>query len=591
MNPFLKFVLALVAVLVLLFVVLTFAAGPMVRGVINDKGPQLLGRKVHVDDVSINFFTGSFQLDSLMVAEADGVTPFMSVRKVRASISIPRLLFGTYSLNDVDVDRLRLEVQQRDTVFNFSDILDLLASDEADDSPLPLVLRNINIHNSHIHYQDLLVRSDFRINDFSLFIPGVDLRDISTSVGMQLSLGDGGQLSTRLDYDERTHSYRVNLQLEGFNLQSILPYVRQQIAFGELAGTLNLDLEMKGDLRHMLDFSLRGTAGVRGLNVLDPDGHPMVQCDTVAIGVRNMDLKQNRIELSQILFDRPDIRIAYGKDSLDNFTRLMTAEALASEAALPADDLEAETSVSFNGRQKELRLLIDQLAIQQARLSYRDESLQADPFVYQLADVNFHASSFTLNGINHLTANARLGQQGTLEFRYDGPITDQRNIRMSVMADNVDFSEFSPYTVQMFGNEVSGGTLSVNMAMQTVNGQLMSQNRFILRDPKVEKKRRDVSPEMNIPFRAGMYLLTDRNDVCDIDLPVHGNLDEPRFSYKRLIFRTLGKLIVKVVTSPFRRQKSASGDELSAGELLQLDNRSLESISLDSLSTEILSEE
>lgn len=589
MNPILKFVLAFCAVVVLLFVVLTFAGGPMVKGVINNNGPKLLGRQVHVDNVSINFFTGSFQLDSLMVAEPDGTTPFLSIHKVCASISIPRLLFGTYSLNDVDVDQLRVSIQQRDTVFNFSDILDLMASGD-DDDPLPLVLRNINIHNSHIHYQDLLVRSDFRINDFSLFIPGVDLRDISTSVGLQLSLGDGGQLTTRLDYDERHHAYKVNLQLADFNLQSVLPYVRQQIAFGEMAGTLNLDLEMKGDLKHMLDFSLRGTAGVRQLNILDPDGHPMVQCDTVSIGVRDLDLKQNRIELSQILFDRPYIRISYGKDSLDNFSRLMTPDALQTDAD-EQDASASDASVSFNGKQKDLRLVIDRLAIQQARVDYRDESLQADPFVYALNDVNFNASSFTLNGINHLTANARLGKQGTLDFRYDGLITDQRNIRMSVVADNVDFTDFSPYTVQMFGNEVSNGTLSVNMLMQTINGELMSQNRFVLRDPKVEKKRHGVEPEMNIPFRTGMYLLTDRNNVCDIDLPVRGNLDEPRFSYKRLIFRTLGKLIVKVATSPFRRQKSASGDELSADELLQLDDRSLESISLDSLSNDILKDE
>lgn len=589
MNPILKFVLAFCAVVVLLFVVLTLAGGPMVKGVINNNGPKLLGRQVHVDNVSINFFTGSFQLDSLMVAEPDGTTPFLSIHKVCASISIPRLLFGTYSLNDVDVDQLRVSIQQRDTVFNFSDILDLMASGD-DDDPLPLVLRNINIHNSHIHYQDLLVRSDFRINDFSLFIPGVDLRDISTSVGLQLSLGDGGQLTTRLDYDERHHAYKVNLQLADFNLQSVLPYVRQQIAFGEMAGTLNLDLEMKGDLKHMLDFSLRGTAGVRQLNILDPDGHPMVQCDTVSIGVRDLDLKQNRIELSQILFDRPYIRISYGKDSLDNFSRLMTPDALQTDAD-EQDASASDASVSFNGKQKDLRLVIDRLAIQQARVDYRDESLQADPFVYALNDVNFNASSFTLNGINHLTANARLGKQGTLDFRYDGLITDQRNIRMSVVADNVDFTDFSPYTVQMFGNEVSNGTLSVNMLMQTINGELMSQNRFVLRDPKVEKKRHGVEPEMNIPFRTGMYLLTDRNNVCDIDLPVRGNLDEPRFSYKRLIFRTLGKLIVKVATSPFRRQKSASGDELSADELLQLDDRSLESISLDSLSNDILKDE
>ena len=595
MHPLFKFLIGFFLVVLLAVVVMSFAAGPMVKRYINDNGPSLVGRPMHTDDVSINVFTGSLQIDSLVIAEPDGQTPFVSIHALRARLSIPRLMMGVYALDNLDVDRLRMNLEQRDTVLNCSDVLHFLL-DGDDSEPLPLVLSNINIHHSSIRYQDLSVRSDFRINDFSLFIPGLDLRDISTSVGVSLSLGDGGQLSTKVDYDDRQQTYKVDLTLDDFNLQSILPYVRQQIAFGEVAGTLNLNLSLQGSLEHLLQFSLHGNAGVRGLNILDPDGHPMVQCDTVDIGIRDIDLPKNRIEFSRLVLDRPSFRLSYGKDSLDNFSRLLVASSSSDNAV--SDDASVSTvaddasgaSVTFNGQQQPLCFIIDRLAIQDASLSYRDESLQAEPFDYHLSHVNFTAPNLTLDRPCHLTANARLGEEGTFHFSYDGMITDQRNMKLSVQADHIQFRDFSPYTVQMFGNEVTAGELSLHMIAQTLNGELLGQNHFLLRDPKVEKKRHDVNPEMNIPFRAGMYLLTDRDNVCDLDIPVQGNILEPRFSYKRLIFRTLGKLIVKVATSPFRRSAS-SGTAPSASELLRLDDRPLDSIPLDSLSSDLLQDE
>ena len=589
-KTILKVLAGIVVFLVAVFVVATLAAGSIIKGYINDNGPALIARQMHVEDASLNLFTGYLSLDSLMIAEADGQTRFLSVHRFEAKLSVPQILLGVYELNDIDVDRLCVDIEQQDTVFNFSDILAFL-NESDDDEPLPLVLHNINLHNSSISYRDLLVKSDFSIRDFSLFIPGVDLREVNTSVGMELSLDQGGSLATRMEYDERKQTYGIHLQLTDFNLQSLLPYLRQQMAVDKLEGRVNLALDVNGSLQHMLEFTLTGNAGVRGFNLVDPDGKPMVQCDSVAIGVRDLDLAHNRIELSRIVFDKPYIRIAYGKDSLDNFSRLM-----AQTSAPTADDNvpqpeSGETTVSFNGHQESLRLVVDRLSIQDASLSYLDESLVAEPFEYELTNVTFHAPGFSLDGQNHITGSARLGNRGSLKFCYDGPISDQRNMKMTLQADGIDFADFSPYTVQMFGNEITGGTMSLNMLAQTTEGMLIAENRFVLNNPKVEKKRRDIAPEMNIPFRTGMYLLTDRNNVCDIDLPVKGNIDEPKFSYKRLVFRTLGKLIVKVATSPFRRQKSSTGVALSAEEVLELDDRSLDDISLDSISTDLMTDE
>ena len=605
MSKLLKFLAFVIVLVVLVLTVITIGGGPYIRHYLNTHGTELLGRRVQVGTVRLNGFTGSLSVDSLFIAEKDDTTRFVSARQIKTHLNVPRIFLKTCMLDELEADELQLDILQRDTVFNFSDIIERLALDEEDDKPLPLVVKDINIHNSYIHYKDSLVGSDYSLNDFQLFIPGIDFRDINTSVGISLSFTDGGTLQTKVDYDDKHKLYSTDIKIDGFNLQGLLPYFRQSIYLGDIMGVLNLDLVMHGSVAHLLDFSLKGKAGIKGLNVLDEEGKTMVRCDTVDIDVRDMDLPANRINLSRVHFERPYIRIQYDKDSLDNFTRLIRkAERIwaerdsmrlaeqgidYSEFVRNADKTTAladESSIEFNGLVRQQHLEIDTLLIDSARLSYRDESLLHDPFVYELKNVNIKAPNFSLHGINHITADAQLGREGHLRFWYDGRTLDQRDMHMVVQAEKIDVKDFSPYTVQMFGNEVSRGTMSANLMYDTKDGRLLGQNHIVVRNPKVEKKRRGVQSEMNIPFRSGIYILTDKNDVLDIDLPIKGNIEDPKFSYKRLLFRTMGKFIVKVCSSPFRRNRNHSDND----DIFN-DTRNLDDIDLDSVSSDLLKEE
>lgn len=579
-----KIILLPILILVLVLGLLTLAAGPLLSWYISHNGPSLMGRDMYLDHASINLFTGGIEADSLVIYEADSQTQFLSISHINSHLSVSRLFMGTYYLSHLDLIHPRVEVQQRDTVFNFTDIIDYLTADSSPDDPaLPLVIDGLQIQGGHIHYHDELVGSDFRFDNFSLFIPGIDLREIKTTVGISFELPEGGKLLSDIEFNDRAKTYKLDLKLSDLPLHSFLPYVQQSIALGDLQGILTLDLNIQGSSSHLMQSQLQGHASVFRLALTDPDNEPLVTCDTVTFGLRDIDLTQNRILLSRVMFHRPVIRIDYGRDSLDCYSRLIASAA--AEQSVSSTNAEADTAsiITFNDRERPFRLDIDQLQLRNGELNYRDESLKAEPFVYHLSEVNLTAPSFSIKGINHITASARLGQKGQFHFKYDGRIDNLRNLHAVVEASQIDVTDFSPYTIQMFGNEISRGTLSANLLIDTKEGELFGFNRIVIHDPKVEKKRRDVDPEMNIPFRAGMYILTDRNDICDIEIPVSGNIDDPKFNYKRLLFRTMGKLIVKVCTSPFRHS-SSSGP-------LSVDAASLDSVSLEDVNPSLLNDE
>ena len=62
-------------------------------------------------------------------------------------------------------------------------------------------------------------------------------------------------------------------------------------------------------------------------------------------------------------------------------------------------------------------------------------------------------------------------------------------------------------------------------------------------------KRIDSPDATTLPVRLAVALLRDREGRIDIDLPVRGDLNDPEFSYNRIVVNPLVNLITKIVSS------------------------------------------
>lgn len=128
---------------------------------------------------------------------------------------------------------------------------------------------------------------------------------------------------------------------------------------------------------------------------------------------------------------------------------------------------------------------------------------------------------------------------------------------------DLELPPLSPYTVKYAGHGIERGKLSMDVTYQIQpNGQLVASNKLVLNqlvfgDP-VE------GAPASLPVRLAVALLADRNGVIDVELPIKGSLNDPEFRLAPVIFKILGNLIMKAITSPFSLLASAlgGGDEL-----------------------------
>jgi hypothetical protein len=82
------------------------------------------------------------------------------------------------------------------------------------------------------------------------------------------------------------------------------------------------------------------------------------------------------------------------------------------------------------------------------------------------------------------------------------------------------------------------------------NRSLDAKQKFVIDQLQLGEKVE--SPDaVSLPLKLAVALLKDRNGVIDIDLPMTGSLDDPKFRLGPLIWKAFIGLLTKVATAPF----------------------------------------
>jgi uncharacterized protein DUF748 len=131
---------------------------------------------------------------------------------------------------------------------------------------------------------------------------------------------------------------------------------------------------------------------------------------------------------------------------------------------------------------------------------------------------------------------------------------------------DIDLPPFTAYSGKYAGYAIARGTLTMEVAYKLQNRKLAAENRFLIDQfefgDKVESK-----DATKLPVRFAVSLLRDKDGLIDLDLPIEGSLDDPKFRLGKVIWKVLGNLIGKAATAPFAllgKLFGGKGEELSS---------------------------
>ena len=133
-------------------------------------------------------------------------------------------------------------------------------------------------------------------------------------------------------------------------------------------------------------------------------------------------------------------------------------------------------------------------------------------------------------------------------------------------ATDLELAPLSPYAGKYAGYAIERGKLSMDLAYKIdADGKLAASNQVTLNQLTFGERVESASATQ-LPVLLAVALLTDRNGVIDINLPVSGSVNDPKFSVGGIIWRVILNLLGKAFSSPFALLAGNETDDLSTVE-------------------------
>ena len=548
MKKIYKTLLIVLAVLIVVVLGIAIAASPVAKNYIEKHDRELLGRSIRMERLRMNIFTGRLRVEGLRIGAASDSATFFALDSFDMRMRILPLLSNRVVVKHITFAGLDVKVYQRGSAFSFDDILAHFASDTTavaepaePSDPWEIGIYNIAVRDSRLFYKDLELNAVWGLNDINLQIPGVYFGGEKTDVGAVLNFAEGGSLATSVAYDIDTSEFDIGLKLDGLTLSGMLPYFRQWLDIGAVEGRLSADVRLQGSTEHLLALRTEGTASLADFALKDTRQQPVAGVDTLGLKLAEGDLGQMRFRFERLYVGGFSLDAELTPEG-DNISALM-------KPSPEAPEQPAETAPETSTGPAPVLQIAD-LEIDGGRVSFRDLTM-AKPFEYVVSDIRMRSRDFDPSKRNNLQVDARMQRTGQAKLRWEGTLDDLNNQNITLVLSNLSLRDFTPYCEHFTAYPVTGGNLTFRSQNIIRNRYLDGTNHLDAFEPKVDKKRKELKPEMNIPLKLGLYVLRDKKGHVKMDLPVGGNLDSPEFSYRKIVLKAIGNVLLKVVTAPF----------------------------------------
>ena len=221
------------------------------------------------------------------------------------------------------------------------------------------------------------------------------------------------------------------------------------------------------------------------------------------------------------------------------------------------DLLMAETTATTQSGSKEaaveLPLAIKKMEFQDGVMAFADFSIQPN-FKAKIENLNGNIRNFStqtdtvaeidLNGyvVNKFSPVVIKGKSSIFDFE------QETDIKMAFR--NIELPVFNPYSGRFAGYAIAKGKLTTELHYRINDKQLVADHHVIL-DQLTWGQATDSKDKVSLPIRLATSLLKDKNGVIDLNVPVTGTIDDPKFKIGPIVWQIIKNILVKVVTAPF----------------------------------------
>lgn len=438
-----------------------------------------------------------------------------------------------------------------------------------------LALDRIALENGAIHVEDRSAGSPVALDIQNV---GLELRSASLDlakpvpVNAQFKVKQGGQFDASGKLTLAPLKGDLKLKLSTFSLKPFAPYINQMALLRLNDGSANVDGKLAFKSEKSLNAQFQGGFSINNLAISEESGGaPFLGWKSLGSDSLKLGLGPNQLHMDELRVVQPVGKIIIYEDKSINIKRIMRA---------PAENAAATTAkpASNDTAKSDFPVTVERVRIDNGDLEFADLSLKPQ------FGTHINTLSGVVNGLStkpDMTAQVELDgkvdEYGSAQIR--GAIqpfhaTEFTDLKLAFR--NLEMNRLTPYSGKFAGRKIESGKMSVDLEYNIKNRQLAGANKFVINKLKLGEHV-DSPDAVNLPLDLAIALLEDSDGIIDLDLPISGSLDDPQFSYGKVIWKAFVNVLGKIVTSPFR----------ALGSLLGISSEKLEAVVFEPGSAEL----
>jgi len=555
----------LIVIIVFIGIVILFVS-PITKYLVEKYDVEYTGRKIEIGTPYVNPFTGYLSFSDFKIYEDDMDSVFFYADNLAVTISLSKLLSKTYEISKFTIDKPVIKIIQNKEDFNFSDIITKFTS--KDDSiqpadttkePIHFNLLDINIKNGNIVFSEGEIPIDYSI--VKIFIESEGMRWDNDSINARFSFSSGkgtGDAKGEMTLNLKSLDYRLASVIQNFDLELLAQYMEDLANYGSFKAHMDADIKSVGNFSNADSISISGMVAIN-------DFHFGKNSEEDYLSFKKLSISMNEVSpMKEVYFiDSLSLLNPYFKyekyDSLDNIEaifgnngeNIQNVKSNESRFNLVLELADYIKELSDNFFRSDF--LIKKFAINNANFRFVDYSL-GEKFEIALNPLTISADTVDKNSKRvRLYAKSGIEPYGNVNVTISMDPKDSTYFDLQYNLKEFPATVLNPYLIAQTSFPLDRGTIELSGNWNVRNSKINSKNNMIIVDPRLSQRIKSKFTRW-LPMRLVMAFVRERGNVIDYEIPISGDLKDPKFHLRDVIFDVLKNIFIKPVTTAYRME-------------------------------------
>ncbi|MES2679675.1 MAG: DUF748 domain-containing protein [Bacteroidota bacterium] len=547
--------------LLCLLLIVVLCLSPILKHIVEKNDEKWFGRQVTIGWVYANPLTGYVHLYDVKFYEHQSDTVFLSVDGISGSFNLVKLFSGEYLVSGLKLTRPSgTVIQYTKERFNFSDIVEKFSDGpvkiDRHRSPTKFSMPDVTIENGTFYLREVLTPVYYFIKDVNIKSTGYrwNVDSIANTFDFNSGIGSG-KFEGYMNINTKTSLYHSHIIIRRLDLKIIEQYLKDLAQQCKFKALINLDITAKGDMRDGRNIDAVGGVGIYDFHLGKTETEDFASFKKFVIKINHLNPRKNIYEIDSMSLVEPFAR--YERyDHLDNFQDMFGVKGSKVKAAAAsskfnlviviADYIKLLTRNFFRSNYR-----VNRVGIYRGNLQYHDYSLN-EKFALGLSPLTIAADSL---GSNKERARMRLTSgimpYGNVGLNLNIDPKDSSNFELKYHLEKMNAAVLNPFLLAYTSFPLDRGSIEMQGNWRVRNGMITSTNHILVIDPRLTKRVKANNNKW-LPLKLVMFLARDRGNAIDYEIPITGNLKDPKFNLRDVFSDALGNIFIKPATTLYR---------------------------------------